>query len=155
MKIKMQFGTVKTMIISLVALLAVALIVVDALLLAGVFGDLVNVPVTCVSLVTGVLILAFDLALLLGSYYEFADDKFIANFALFYKVEILYTAVTSVRQNTEKGVANVSVVNDKGGMSDLQLNLQGGTADKVAKELATKSGILVEYYTEEKKDKKD
>ncbi len=155
MKIKMQFGTAKTAIMALVALVAVALIIIDALLIAGVFGAIVNVPVTCVSLVAGVLILVFDLALLLGSYYEFADDKFIAVFALFYKVEILYTAVTSVRQDTLKGVASISVVNDKGGMSDLQLNLQGGTADNVAKDLATKSGILVEYYAEEKKNKKD
>ena len=155
MKIKMQFGTVKTLIVSAVALFAVALIIVDALLLAGVFGDTVNVPVTSVSLVTGVLILAFDLALIFGSYYQVADEKFIAIFALVYKVEIPYDAITAIRQDTESGVVNVNVVNDKGGMSDLQLSLQGGTADQLAKELAVKSQMLVEYYKGEKKNKKD
>ena len=60
----MQFGPAKTAIIAVVAGVSLALIILDALLLGGVFGEAVNVPVASVSLGAGVLILVASVALL-------------------------------------------------------------------------------------------
>ena len=67
MKIKMQFGPAKTAIIAIVAGVALVLMILDALLLGGVFGEDVNVPVASISLVAGAIILASTLSLLFGS----------------------------------------------------------------------------------------
>ena len=154
MKIKMQFGPAKTAIIAIVAGVALVLMILDALLLGGVFGEDVNVPVASISLVAGAIILASTLSLLFGSQYVILDDKFKAVFSVLYIVEVQYTAVLDVRQNTVDKQVSVDVKNNKGGVSTLILNLTGDSADEVAKEIASRSGMFVEYYSQEKKNRK-
>ena len=154
MTIKMQFGPAKTAIIAIVAGVALVLMILDALLLGGVFGEDVNVPVASISLVAGAIILASTLSLLFGSQYVILDDKFKAVFSFLYIVEVQYTAVLDVRQNTVDKQVSVDVKNNKGGVSTLILNLTGDSADEVAKEIASRSGMLVEYYSQEKKNRK-
>ncbi|MBR7162465.1 MAG: hypothetical protein IKD35_00670 [Clostridia bacterium] len=154
MKIKMQFGPAKTAIIAIVAGVALVLMILDALLLGGVFGEDVNVPVASISLVAGAIILASTLSLLFGSQYVILDDKFKAVFSFLYIVEVQYTAVLDVRQNTVDKQVSVDVKNNKGGVSTLILNLTGDSADEVAKEIASRSGMFVEYYSQEKKNPK-
>ena len=151
MKIKMQFGVAKTVIIAVVALISLVLIVIDALLLGGVFGDMVNVPVASISLVAGAIILATALALLFGSRYVISDHKFRAEFSFLYIVDVPYTAVLNVRQNTATKQVIVDATTLKGTATSITLNLTGDNADAVAKEIASRSGMLVEYFVEEKK----
>ena len=150
MKIKMQFGALKTAIIAGVAGVSMVLIVLDALLLGGVFGEAVNVPVASVSLGAGVLLMVASLSLVLGSSYVLNDESFKGNFGFFYTLEVPYTSVVSVRENSVTKQVTVSVENTKGGMSSFNLNLTGDNADFVAKEIASRSGMLVEYYAPEK-----
>ena len=154
MKIKMQFGAVKTAIVAVVAFISLALIILDALLLAGVFGDTVNVPVASISLVAGAIILATTLFLLFGSRYVISEDKFRAEFGFLYIVDVPYTAVLNVRENTATKQVFIDAKTLKGAVTTMTLNLTGDIADAVAKEIASKSGMLVEYFVEEKSNKK-
>ena len=154
MKIKMQFGAVKTAIVAVVAFISLALIILDALLLGGVFGDTVNVPVASISLVAGAIILATTLFLLFGSRYVIAEDKFRAEFSFLYIVDVPYTAVLNVRENTATKQVFIDAKTLKGAATTMTLNLTGDIADAVAKEIASKSGMLVEYFVEEKNNKK-
>ena len=147
MKIKMQFGAVKTAIIASITGISLVLIVLDALLLGGVFGDTINVPVASVSLGAGVIILVASLSLLLGSQYIVGKEGFKMMFGFFYSVEVFYASVISVKENSTTNQVFVSVQNAKGGISNFALNLTGENADMVAKEIATRSGMLVDYYS--------
>lgn len=149
MKIKMQFGPAKTAIIAVVAGVSLALIILDALLLGGVFGEAVNVPVASVSLGAGVLILVASVALLFFSNYTLGEESFKGVFGFLYAMEVPYSSVISVRENTLNKQVLVNVQNEKGGMSSFTLNLTGDNADAVAKEIALKSGMLVDYYSPE------
>lgn len=152
MKIKMQFGGLKTGIIAAIAGVSLVLIVIDALLLGGVFGEAVNVVVASISLVAGAIIFVSSLTLLFGSKYVIGEETIKCVFGFFYTVEIAYTSVISVRQNVVSGQVFVSVENQKGGMSSLTLNLSKDNGEVVAKEIATKSKMLVDYYTPDKKE---
>ena len=152
MKIRMQFGPAKTAIIAVVAGVSLALIVLDSLLLGGVFGKAVNVPVASVSLAMGVIVLIASLTLIFSSKYIIGDQSFKGIFSFLYTMEIPYEAIISIRQNTITKQVFISAQNSKGGMSTLTLNLTGENADFVAKEIASKSAMLIDYYSPEKKN---
>ena len=152
MKIRMQFGPAKTAIIAVVAGVSLALIVLDSLLLGGVFGKAVNVPVASVSLAMGVIVLIASLTLIFSSKYIIGDQSFKGVFSFLYTMEIPYEAIISIRQNTITKQVFISAQNSKGGMSTLTLNLTGENADFVAKEIASKSAMLIDYYSPEKKN---
>ena len=152
MKIRMQFGPAKTAIIAVVAGVSLALIVLDSLLLGGVFGKAVNVPVASVSLAMGVIVLIASLTLIFSSKYIIGDQSFKGVFSFLYTMEIPYEAIISIRQNTITKQVFISATNSKGGMSTLTLNLTGENADFVAKEIASKSAMLIDYYSPEKKN---
>ena len=152
MKIRMQFGPAKTAIIAVVAGVSLALIVLDSLLLGGVFGKAVNVPVASVSLAMGVIVLVASLTLIFSSKYIIGDQSFKGVFSFLYTMEIPYEAIISIRQNTITKQVFISAQNSKGGMSTLTLNLTGEDADFVAKEIASKSAMLIDYYSPEKKN---
>ncbi|MBR5174052.1 MAG: hypothetical protein IKW16_03805 [Clostridia bacterium] len=152
MKIRMQFGPAKTAIIAVVAGVSLALIVLDSLLLGGVFGKAVNVPVASVSLAMGVIVLIASLTLIFSSKYIIGDQSFKGVFSFLYTMEIPYEAIISIRQNTITKQVFISATNSKGGMSTLTLNLTGEDADFVAKEIASKSAMLIDYYSPEKKN---
>ena len=100
MKIKMQFGPAKTAIIAVVAVVSLALIILDALLLGGVFGEVVNVPVASVSLGAGVLLIVASISLLFFSNYTLGEESFKGVFGFLYAMEVPYSSVISVRENT-------------------------------------------------------
>ena len=152
MKIRMQFGPAKTAIIAVVAGVSLALIVLDSLLLGGVFGKAVNVPVASVSLAMGVIVLIASLTLIFSSKYIIGDQSFKGVFSFLYTMEIPYEAIISIRQNTITKQVFISAQNSKGGMSTLTLNLTGEDADFVAKEIASRSAMLIDYYSPEKKN---
>ena len=152
MKIRMQFGPAKTAIIAVVAGVSLALIVLDSLLLGGVFGKAVNVPVASVSLAMGVIVLIASLTLIFSSKYIIGDQSFKGVFSFLYTMEIPYEAIISIRQNTVTKQVFISAQNSKGGMSTLTLNLTGEDADFVAKEIASRSAMLIDYYSPEKKN---
>lgn len=152
MKIRMQFGPAKTAIIAVVAGVSLALIVLDSLLLGGGFGKAVNVPVASVSLAMGVIVLIASLTLIFSSKYIIGDQSFKGVFSFLYTMEIPYEAIISIRQNTITKQVFISAQNSKGGMSTLTLNLTGEDADFVAKEIASKSAMLIDYYSPEKKN---
>ncbi|MBO5654653.1 MAG: hypothetical protein J6S32_01315 [Clostridia bacterium] len=152
MKIRMQFGPAKTAVIAVVAGVSLALIVLDSLLLGGVFGKAVNVPVASVSLAMGVIVLIASLTLIICSKYVIGDQSFKGVFSFLYTMEIPYEAIISIRQNTITKQVFISATNSKGGMSTLTLNLTGENADFVAKEIASKSAMLIDYYSPEKKN---
>ncbi len=152
MKAKMNFGIVKTTILALIALVCVALIIVDILLLAGIFGDRANDVVAGVSLAAGAIMLGVCMWMLLGSFYEVKEDYFKAVLGPF-RDKISYDSIDAVRQNTVTKEVFVAI-NDEKGSSVISLNLLGDKADKMAMELANKCGVLVEYYSPEKNEKK-
>ena len=146
MKIKMYFGKVKTALIVVVMLTAVALIIVDALLFAEVFGESVNEVVAGVSLGVGVFILFGCTLTLFGSHYEFKEDHLKCVLA-FFRDKVNYDRVTGIRQNIATKEVFVAVAEDNGSVSVLSLNVAPALADKVASDLAGKCGMLVEYYS--------
>ena len=152
MKFKMYFGKIKTALFAMVMIIALALIVVDILLLSHVFGNAVNEVVAGVSMGAGALIFVGCALTLFYSNYELKDDHLKCVLAVFCD-KIKYESIAGIRQNTVTKEVFVAVEDDKGDVFVSSLNLDPATADKMARELACKCGMLVEYYSP-KTDKK-
>ena len=101
MKLRMYFGIVKTVIIAVVILFALALAGVDIAMLAGAKGIETSMPaIAGVSLGASVLIAVAGALLLLNSFYKFDKDKLVVMLGVFKDV-VPYESVTAVRQNGE------------------------------------------------------
>ncbi len=148
----MNFGLVKTTLLALVSVVCVALIIIDALLIGGVFGRANGKIVAGVSMAAGFIILGACLLVLFGSYYQLKDHHFVAVLG-FFKDKIDYDSVDGIRQNTVTKEVFVGVSDDKG-MTVISLNLTGVTADKFASDLAGKCGLLIDYFSPDKTEKK-
>jgi hypothetical protein len=146
MKFKMYFGKVKTALLVAVMLTAIALIVVDALLFAGVFGESVNEVVTGVSMGAGVVILAGCILTLFVSGYHFEDDHLKCVLAVFVD-KIAYDDVVGIRQNVETKEVFLAVEGKDGNRTVISLNVAPDKADQMASTLAVKCKMLVEYYS--------
>ena len=103
MKLRMNFGIVKTVIIAIVIVFALALAGVDIAMLAGAPGVSTSMPaIAAVSLVASLLIAVAGAVLLFNSYYKFEKEKLVVFLGIFKDV-VPYENVTAVRQNGETG----------------------------------------------------
>lgn len=101
MKLRMNFGIVKTVIIAIVIVFALALAGVDIAMLAGAPGVSTSMPaIAAVSLVASLLIAVAGAVLLFNSYYKFEKEKLVVFLGIFKDV-VPYENVTAVRQNGE------------------------------------------------------
>lgn len=79
MKIRMNFGVVKTILLACVALGALAIIGLDVAMLAGANGVYTDSPaIAIVSLVAATIIAVAALLVIFNSVYRFKDDHFVA-----------------------------------------------------------------------------
>lgn len=153
MKFKMNFGTLKTALLGIMIALAFAVVILDVLLLAGVFGDGANKVVAGVSMGICLLMAGAFMAVLFGSHYGLKDDHLKVSFGIF-SDKVKYSSVTLIRQNLDTKEVYIAVDEGRAVPAYVKINLVGAEADKFASELAGKCGMLVDYFTPEKKDKK-
>ena len=99
MKFRMNFGIVKTIIIVLVIVGALALMGVDIAMLAGAKGLETSMPaVAGVSLAAAAIIAISALVVLLNSFYKFDKDKLVFVLGVF-KDTIPYENITSIKED--------------------------------------------------------
>ena len=152
MKFKMNFGTLKTALLGIVTSLAFAVVIVDVLLIAGVFGDGANKVVAGVSMGICLLMAGAFIAVLFGSHYQLKEDHFKISFGVIWD-KVKYSSVTLIRQNVDTKEVYLALEDERGVPTYATINLVGAEADKFASELAGKCGMLVDYFTPEKKEK--
>ena len=153
MKFKMNFGTLKTALLGILIALAIAVVILDVLLLANVFGDRANKVVAGVSMGVCLLMSGTLMAVLFGSHYALNEDHFTVSFGIMCD-KVKYSSVTLIRQNLDTKEVYIAVDEGRAVPAYVKINLAGAEADKFASELAGKCGMLVNYFTPEKKDKK-
>lgn len=153
MKFKMNFGQLKTALLIVVMITALSLVVVDALLLGGVFGGAANEVVAGVSLSVGALILVGVVVIFFNSHYAFQDKCVKAVMGVFVD-KINYDQVVGIRQNVVTKEVFVGVEDKKGNVVPVAIFLTGTNADRFATELASRCGMLVDYFSPEKKEKR-
>lgn len=153
MKFKMNFGTLKTALLGILIALAIAVVILDVLLLANVFGDRANKVVAGVSMGVCLLMSGALMAVLFGSHYGLNEDHFTVSFGIMWD-RVKYSSVTFISQNVDTKEVYIAVDEGRAVPAYVKINLVGAEADKFASELAGKCGMLVDYFTPEKKDKK-
>ena len=156
MKIRMFFGAVKTTILALISLGALAIVGLDIAMLAGANGVYTDSPaIAIVSLVAATLIAVASLLVLFNSTYNFKNDHIVATLGFFVD-KIDYNDLVCVKQNSEtreiylitKGVKQTD------GEISFRVNIPTQKVDDFIASLRDKIGdIIVEVYTPEKKDK--
>ena len=112
MKIRMNFGIVKTIIVALILAGVLAIIGLDIAMLAGAKGILVNsVAIPIVSMIAAVLVGVTCVLLLANSYYRFKEDGFIIMLGIF-KDNVAYNDVILLKQDIETSELYI-IVKDK------------------------------------------
>lgn len=156
MKIKMNFGWVKNLILCIVMLGALAIIGLDIALLAGDRSAAANTDaIAGVSLGAAVLILLAAALILFNSYYEFKDDKLIIMLG-FFRDKISYGDIVMLKQNGNTKELFIVTKSDKPSDADLSFraNVNAQGTDLFIEYLHKKSeDIIVEVFTPENKDK--
>ena len=153
MKFKMNFGTLKTALLGIVISLAFAVVILDVLLLADVFGDRANKVLAGVSMGVCLLMSGALMTVLFGSHYALNEDHFTVSFGIMWN-RVKYSSVTFISQNVDTKEVYIAVDEGRAVPAYVAINLVGAEADKFASELAGKCGILIEYFTPERKEKK-
>ena len=157
MKLRMYFGIVKTVIIAVVILFALALAGVDIAMLAGAKGIETSMPaIAGVSLGASVLIAVAGALLLLNSYYKFDKDKLVVMLGVFKDV-VPYESVTAVRQNGETSEVYLFAKGKKiqDGETVIRFNVDKGKIDDLLEAIRqAMPDLIIEVFTPENSEPK-
>ncbi len=157
MKIRMNFGVVKTILLAVVTLGALAIVGLDIAMLAGANGVYTDSPaIAIVSLVAATLIALAALLVLFNSAYRFKDDRLVATLGFFVD-KIKYDDVICIKQNFETREIYLLCNGQKesDGEVSFKINVSTKRVDDFIKGMREHIGdVIVEVFTPEKKDKK-
>lgn len=156
MKIKMNFGWMKTLIVVIVLLAAIAIIALDIVQLVGTETVKTGNPIVAgVSLAAAVIILIASLLILLNSYYRF-NDEYLAIMLGFFCDKLMYDNVCAIRQN--KDTKEIFVAYKNGAEEEeqtIRLNISAQKAEAFLAEMRRYCPfIIVEPFTPPEKKKK-
>lgn len=157
MKIRMNFGVVKTILLAVVTLGALAIVGLDIAMLAGANGVYTDSPaIAIVSLVAATLIALAALLVLFNSAYRFKNDRLVATLGFFVD-KIKYDDVIYIKQNSETREIYLLCNGQKesDGEVSFKINVSTKRVDDFIKGMREHIGdVIVEVFTPEKKDKK-
>lgn len=161
MKIKMNFGTVKTVIIAVVFAGILAVLGLDIAMLAGAKGIVINsVAIPIVSLIAALLVGLACALILFNSYYKFKEDGMVIMLGFFFD-NVAYGDVYLLKQDIEKNDLFIIVKDKSKSPVDtqvaLKVNVSPQKTDAFIAELRKHiPDITVEMFTSpKKKDKGD
>ncbi len=152
MKFRMNFGVVKTIILAVVIMGALAIVGVDIAMLAD---QTPNIAIACVSLCAAVIIIVGASLVIFNSYYNFKDDKMVTVLGFFVD-KFAYEDIVCLKQNGETKDLYIITKGLKPEDSDISfhVNISANKTDDFIKALRDKVGdVIVEVFTPEKKDK--
>ena len=160
MKIRMNFGILKTVIISVALAGVIAVVALDIAIIAGANGiDLSSPAVPAVSMVAALLVGVACTLLLFNSYYNFKQDCFVIMLG-FFADKVAYSEVIMLKQNIATNELYI-IVNDiskssVGTQIALKANIAPTKTDAFLKEMRVHiPDVTVELFSEPKKKKKD
>ncbi len=162
MKFRFDLGKVKTIMLAAIALISVAVIVFDIILLAGAGNLRTSNPVVVgVGLAAAGLVAFFALMLIFNSYYKLCEENILMVMGFFVS-RIYYESIVTVRQNSQTKMISLAVSLD--GLAtepvlgadaiDVTLNLRAVDSDKFLDELKKHCDAIIEIITPEKKENK-
>lgn len=156
MKFRMNFGIVKTVIVTVIILGALAVCALDIAMLAGANGVATSQPaVAWVSIVAAAIIAVAAMLVLLNSYYGFKEDKMVSVLGFFVD-KIKYDDVVCIKQNSLTGEIYLIVegLREQDGEVSFKVNIAPQKTDAFIHEMRNHIGeIIVEVFTPEKKNK--
>lgn len=156
MKFRMNFGIVKTVIVTVIILGALAVCALDIAMLAGANGVATSQPaVAWVSIVAAAIIAVAAMLVLLNSYYGFKKDKIVSVLGFFVD-KIKYDDVVCIKQNSLTGEIYLIVkgLREQDGEVSFKVNIAPQKTDAFIHEMRNHIGeIIVEVFTPEKKNK--
>lgn len=157
MKIKMNFGIVKTVLISAVLVAILGVVGLDIAMLVGVKGIVVqSIAIPILSLVASLAIAVICLLLLLNSYYKFTDKYVNVNLG-FMSDRIYYLNIVCLKQNIENGDIYIVADSRNGGKNELlKTYISKGKQDDFIKAMREHvPNVQISLFTVPKKDKKN
>lgn len=156
MKFRMNFGIVKTVIVAVIILGALAVCALDIAMLAGANGVATSQPaVVWVSIVAAAIIAVAAMLVLFNSYYGFKEDKMVSVLGFFVD-KIKYDDVVCIKQNSLTGEIYLIVkgFREQDGEVSFKVNIAPQKTDAFIHEMRNHIGeIIVEVFTPEKKNK--
>ncbi len=156
MKFRMNFGIVKTIIVVLVVLGALAVMALDIAMLAGANGVATQQPaVAWVSIVAALIIAVAALLVLFNSYYGFKKDKFVSVLGFFVD-KMSYDDIICIKQNSLTGEIYLITkgIKAQDGEMSFKVNIAPQKTDDFIHEMRNHIGeVIVEVFTPEKKNK--
>ena len=155
MKFRMNFGIVKTVIVTVIILGALAVCALDIAMLAGANGVATSQPaVAWVSIVAAAIIAVAAMLVLFNSYYGFKEDKIVSVLGFFVD-KIKYDDVVCIKQNSLTGEIYLIVkgLREQDGEVSFKVNIAPQKTDAFIHEMRNHIGeIIVEVFTPEKKN---
>lgn len=156
MKFRMNFGIVKTVIVAVIFVGALAIAALDIAMLAGANGVATQQPaVAWVSIVAAVIIAVAALLVLFNSYYGFKEDKMVSVLGFFVD-KIKYEDIVCIKQNSLTGEIYLITkgLKEQDGEVSFKINVAPQKTDAFIHEMRNRIGeIIVEVFTPEKKNK--
>lgn len=163
MKIKMNFGTVKTVVCTVILLGVLAVVGLDIAILAGAKGVEASPAVPAVSMVAAFIVGVACALLLLNSYYKFKEQYLLIMLGFFWD-KVSYGDIALVKQDMESGELYL-IVNDldKKGADEsektqiaLKVNASKRGADAFLSQLRKRvPSIEVDFFEKPKKNDDD
>lgn len=159
MRFRMNFGIVKTILLWIVALGALAIVALDIAMLVGTDSLAVrgasDTAIASVSLCAAVIIALGAFLVLFNSLYTFKDKYMVAVMGVFVD-KISYDEMVCFKQNslTKELYLITSGIKPTDGEISFRLNLTPQNVDEfIAQAREHKGDIIVDVFTPEKKDK--
>lgn len=153
MKIRMNFGIVKTIILAVIVAGALAIIGVDIAMLVQ--ENTAEPAIAGVSLGAAILIAVASMLVLFNSYYKFKDNHLVAVLGFFVD-KISYDDIICVKQNgaTRELYLITKGVRQSDADVSFRVNVAPQKTDSFIEGLREHIGdVIVEIFTPEKKDK--
>lgn len=156
MKIRMYFGAIKTIIISIVLAGTLAIVGLDIAMLVGTNGVKTSSPaIAAVSLAAAVIIAVAAMLILCNSYYRFDEDKLVIMLG-FFRDKVGYDKVVAIKQNnvTKEVFVIYESVKEEEGNQSIRFNLAPQKTDVFLAQMRKYCPfVIVEPFTPEKKDR--
>lgn len=156
MKVRMNFGIIKTVAIVAVILGAIAIVGLDISMLADREGISVTVPLVAgFSLAAALIIVLIALLALCNSYYKFKDKHYVAMVG-FIADKVPYEDIICIKQNviTKEIYVIVAVENSAIGSKAFKINVAPQNVDVFLVGLREKkTDLVIEFFEPDKKDK--
>ncbi|MDE5600881.1 MAG: hypothetical protein K2J16_00080 [Clostridia bacterium] len=157
MKIRMSFGTVKTVILAVVLAGALAVVGLDIAMLASDRIYKYSSAIPAVSLVAAVVICVAAALILFNSYYKFKDSGLCVMLG-FLADGVSYDSIVLLRQNIETSELFIIVDDKKSSEEQIAIRVNVATAkvDSFVKGLRKYiPNVTVELFSQNKKQNKD